>query len=119
MMAKQNTEGKVQTIEGKVIQETWLECVVARMKEYAIDLNLFLTWARKHIELQLYLIILLGQKDRHADALALLEGEIGIKTKATENVELRHLRIELLIKTGRWKDARDATALILKEKYVA
>ena len=72
----------------------------------------------KHIELQLYLIILLGQKDRHADALALLEGEIGVKTKATENVELRHLRIELLIKTGRWKDARDATALILKEKYV-
>ncbi|KAH7045463.1 N-acetyltransferase B complex non catalytic subunit-domain-containing protein [Linnemannia elongata] len=81
MMAKQNTEGKVQTIE----------------------------------ELQLYLIILLGQKDRHADALALLEGEIGVKTKATENVELRHLRNELLIKTGRWKDARDATALILKE----
>ncbi|KAF9098341.1 N-alpha-acetyltransferase 25, NatB auxiliary subunit [Mortierella sp. AD031] len=81
MMAKQNTEGKVQTIE----------------------------------ELQLYLIILLGQKGRHADALALLEGEIGVKTKATENVELRHLRIELLIKTGRWKDARDATALILKD----
>ncbi|KAF9585291.1 N-alpha-acetyltransferase 25, NatB auxiliary subunit [Lunasporangiospora selenospora] len=66
-------------------------------------------------ELQLYLIILLGQKDRHADALALLEGEIGTKTKATENVELRHLRIELLIKTGRWKDARDATVHILNE----
>ncbi|KAG0380880.1 N-alpha-acetyltransferase 25, NatB auxiliary subunit [Mortierella sp. AD032] len=81
MMAKQNAEGKVQTIE----------------------------------ELQLYLIILLGQKVRHADALALLEGEIGVKTKAIENVELRHLRIELLIKTGRWKDARDATALILKD----
>ncbi|KAF9182060.1 N-alpha-acetyltransferase 25, NatB auxiliary subunit, partial [Haplosporangium sp. Z 11] len=80
MMAKLNTEGKVQTIE----------------------------------ELQLYLIILLGQKDRHADALALLEGEIGTKTKAIENVELRHLRIELLIKTGRWKDARDATIHILK-----
>ncbi|KAG0265354.1 N-alpha-acetyltransferase 25, NatB auxiliary subunit [Mortierella polycephala] len=81
MMAKLNTEGKVQTIE----------------------------------ELQLYLIILLGQKDRHADALALLEGEIGTKTKAIENVELRHLRIELLIKTERWKDARDATVHILKE----
>ncbi|KAF9983748.1 N-alpha-acetyltransferase 25, NatB auxiliary subunit [Mortierella antarctica] len=81
MMAKLNTEGKVQTIE----------------------------------ELQLYLIILLGQKDRHADALALLEGEIGVKTKAVENVELRHLRIELLIKTGRWKEARDAAVQILKE----
>ncbi|KAF8928733.1 N-alpha-acetyltransferase 25, NatB auxiliary subunit, partial [Haplosporangium bisporale] len=81
MMAKLNTEGKVQTIE----------------------------------ELQLYLIILLGQKDRHADALALLEGEIGIKTKAIENVELRHMRIELLIKTGRWKDARDAAVSILKD----
>ncbi|CAO3569244.1 unnamed protein product [Mortierella alpina] len=81
MMAKLNTEGKVQTIE----------------------------------ELQLYLIILLGQKDRHADALALLEGEIGTKTKAVENVELRHMRIELLIKTGRWKDARDAATQILKE----
>ncbi|KAG0202620.1 N-alpha-acetyltransferase 25, NatB auxiliary subunit [Mortierella sp. GBA30] len=81
MMAKLNSEGKVQTIE----------------------------------ELQLYLIILLGQKDRHADALALLEGEIGTKTKAIENVELRHLRIELLIKTGRWNDARNATVQILKE----
>ncbi|KAF9390051.1 N-alpha-acetyltransferase 25, NatB auxiliary subunit [Podila verticillata] len=81
MMAKLNTEGKVQTIE----------------------------------ELQLYLIILLGQKDRHADALALLEGEIGIKTKAIENVELRHMRIELLIKTERWKDARDAAVSILKD----
>ncbi|KAG0043629.1 N-alpha-acetyltransferase 25, NatB auxiliary subunit [Gryganskiella cystojenkinii] len=60
-------------------------------------------------ELQLYLIILLGQKDRHADALALLEGDIGKKTKAIENVELRHLRIELLINTGRWQDARQAT----------
>ncbi|KAG0091882.1 N-alpha-acetyltransferase 25, NatB auxiliary subunit [Podila epicladia] len=66
-------------------------------------------------ELQLYLIILLGQKDRHADALALLEGEIGVKTKAIENVELRHMRIELLIKTGRWKDARDAAISILKD----
>ncbi|KAF9919778.1 N-alpha-acetyltransferase 25, NatB auxiliary subunit [Linnemannia zychae] len=66
-------------------------------------------------ELQLYLIILLGQKDRYADALALLEGDIGVKTKAIENVELRHLRIELLIKVGRWKDARDATVLILKD----
>lgn len=84
-----------------------------------LNQHFYLTWVCKRIELQLYLIILLGQKDRHADALALLEGEIGIKTKATENVELRHLRIELLIKTGRWKDARDATALILKEKYVA
>ncbi|KAG0345202.1 N-alpha-acetyltransferase 25, NatB auxiliary subunit [Podila humilis] len=65
-------------------------------------------------ELQLYLIILLGQKDRHADALMLLEGEIGVKTKAIENVELRHMRIELLIKTGRWKDARDAAVSILK-----
>ncbi|KAF9576942.1 N-alpha-acetyltransferase 25, NatB auxiliary subunit [Mortierella alpina] len=81
MMAKLNTEGKVQTIE----------------------------------ELQLYLIILLGQKDRHTDALALLEGEIGVKTKAVENVELRHLRIELLIKSGRWKEARDAAVQILKE----
>ncbi|KAG0036056.1 N-alpha-acetyltransferase 25, NatB auxiliary subunit [Podila clonocystis] len=81
MMAKLNTEGKVQTIE----------------------------------ELQLYLIILLGQKDRHADALALLEGEIGVKTKAIENVELRHMRIELLIKTERWKDARDAAVSILKD----
>ncbi|KAF9322121.1 N-alpha-acetyltransferase 25, NatB auxiliary subunit [Podila horticola] len=68
MMAKLNTEGKVQTIE-----------------------------------------------DRHADALALLEGEIGVKTKAIENVELRHMRIELLIKTGRWKDARDAAISILKD----
>ncbi|KAF9114721.1 N-alpha-acetyltransferase 25, NatB auxiliary subunit [Mortierella sp. AM989] len=81
MMAKMNTEGKVETIE----------------------------------ELQLYLIILLGQKDRQADALALLEGEIGIKTKATENVELRYLRIQLLIQVNRWKDARDATVQILKE----
>jgi len=64
------------------------------------------------------LIILLGQKDRHADALALLEGDIGKKTKAIENVELRHLRIELLIKTGRWQDARDATKQILQNvKY--
>ena len=64
------------------------------------------------------MIILLGQKDRHADALALLEGEIGVKTKAVENVELRHMRIELLIKTGRWKEARDAAMQILKEiKY--
>ncbi|KAF9305110.1 N-alpha-acetyltransferase 25, NatB auxiliary subunit [Mortierella antarctica] len=66
-------------------------------------------------ELQLYLIILLGQKDRHVDALALLEGEIGVKTKAIENVELRHMRIELLIKAGRWKDARDAAISILKD----
>ncbi|KAF9206876.1 N-alpha-acetyltransferase 25, NatB auxiliary subunit [Haplosporangium sp. Z 27] len=66
-------------------------------------------------ELQLYLIILLGQKDRQADALALLEGNIGIKTKAIENVELRYLRIQLLIEVGRWKDARDATVQILKE----
>ncbi|GJJ73045.1 N-terminal acetyltransferase B complex non-catalytic subunit [Entomortierella parvispora] len=65
-------------------------------------------------ELQLYLIVLLGQKDRYADALALLEGDIGKKTKAIENVELRHLRIELLIKTGRWQDARDATKQILQ-----
>lgn len=72
-----------------------------------------------NIELQLYLIILLGQKDRHADALALLEGEIGIKTKAIENVELRHMRIELLIKTGRWKDARDAAVSILKDSKYA
>lgn len=88
------------------------------MKKYAIELTFLSMRTWKYIELQLYLIILLGQKDRHADALALLEGEIGVKTKATENVELRHLRNELLIKTGRWKDARDATALILKEKYV-
>ncbi|KAI1317905.1 N-alpha-acetyltransferase 25, NatB auxiliary subunit [Mortierella claussenii] len=66
-------------------------------------------------ELQLYLIILLGQKDRHVDALALLEGDIGVKTKAIENVELRFLRIELLIKIGRWNDARDATVQILRE----
>ncbi|KAF9438206.1 hypothetical protein BGZ76_009224, partial [Entomortierella beljakovae] len=66
-------------------------------------------------ELQLYLIILLGQKDRQADALELLEGEIGIKTKAIENVELRYLRIQLLIQVGRWKDARDAAVQILKE----
>ncbi|KAF9366671.1 N-alpha-acetyltransferase 25, NatB auxiliary subunit [Mortierella sp. NVP85] len=66
-------------------------------------------------ELQLYLIILLGQKDRHLDALALLEGDVGIKTKAIENVELRYLRIQLLIKAERWKDARDATIQILTE----
>ncbi|KAG0004483.1 N-alpha-acetyltransferase 25, NatB auxiliary subunit [Entomortierella chlamydospora] len=66
-------------------------------------------------ELQLYLIILLGQKDRQADALGLLEGEIGVKTKAIENVELRYLRIQLLIQVGRWKDARDATMQVLKE----
>ncbi|KAF8923010.1 N-acetyltransferase B complex non catalytic subunit-domain-containing protein [Dissophora ornata] len=81
MMAKLNTDGKVETIE----------------------------------ELQLYLIILLGQKDRHLDALALLEGDIGLKTKAIENVELRYLRIQLLIKAGRWQDARDATVQILKQ----
>lgn len=119
MMAKQNTEGKVQTIEGKLILDRCPVCDVDRVKKYAIKLTFLSTRTGKHIELQLYLIILLGQKDRHADALALLEGEIGFKTKATENVELRHLRNELLIKTGRWKDARDATALILKEKYVA
>ncbi|KAG0005209.1 N-alpha-acetyltransferase 25, NatB auxiliary subunit [Modicella reniformis] len=66
-------------------------------------------------ELQLYLIILLGQKDRHVDALALLEGDVGVKTKAIENVELRYLRIQLLIKAERWKDARDATVQILTE----
>ncbi|KAI8350533.1 N-acetyltransferase B complex non catalytic subunit-domain-containing protein [Mortierella sp. GBAus27b] len=66
-------------------------------------------------ELQLYLIILLGQKDRHLDALALLEGDIGVKTKAIENVELRYLRIQLLIKAERWKDARDATVQILTQ----
>ena len=68
-----------------------------------------------NVELQLYLIILLGQKDRHLDALALLEGDVGIKTKAIENVELRYLRIQLLIKAERWKDARDATIQILTE----
>lgn len=72
-----------------------------------------------YVELQLYLIILLGQKDRHVDALALLEGEIGVKTKAIENVELRHMRIELLIKAGRWKDARDAAISILKDSKYA
>ncbi|KAG0299446.1 N-alpha-acetyltransferase 25, NatB auxiliary subunit [Dissophora globulifera] len=66
-------------------------------------------------ELQLYLIILLGQQNRHVDALALLEGDVGIKTKAIENVELRHLRIQLLIQAERWQDARDATVQILKE----
>ncbi|KAG0365803.1 N-alpha-acetyltransferase 25, NatB auxiliary subunit [Gamsiella multidivaricata] len=66
-------------------------------------------------ELQLYLIILLGQKDRHIDALALLEGDIGVKTKAIDNVELRYLRIELLIKAGRWNDGRDAAVQILQE----
>ncbi|ORY96032.1 N-acetyltransferase B complex non catalytic subunit-domain-containing protein [Lobosporangium transversale] len=81
MMAKMNSEGKVETIE----------------------------------ELQLYLIILLGQEDRYLDALNLLEGEIGVKTKAIENVELRFLRIDLLIKVGRWNDARQAAAQILKE----
>lgn len=64
------------------------------------------------------MIILLGQKDRHADALALLEGDIGKKTKAIENVELRHMRIELLIRIGRWQDAREATKDILQnDKY--
>jgi N-terminal acetyltransferase B complex non-catalytic subunit len=67
------------------------------------------------LELQLYLIILLGQNNRHVDALALLEGDIGIRTKAIENVELRYLRIQLLIKAERWKDARDAAVQILRE----
>lgn len=49
------------------------------------------------------------------DALALLEGDIGVKTKAIENVELRFLRIELLIKAGRWSDARNAAIEILQD----
>ncbi|KAG0255713.1 N-alpha-acetyltransferase 25, NatB auxiliary subunit [Actinomortierella ambigua] len=66
-------------------------------------------------ELQLYLIILLDQQNREKDALAILDGELGVKTKAIENVELRYLRISLLIKTQQWDTARDAALHILRE----
>ncbi|KAG0240907.1 N-alpha-acetyltransferase 25, NatB auxiliary subunit [Actinomortierella wolfii] len=66
-------------------------------------------------ELHLYLIILLSQQGREKDALAILEGELSTKTKAIENVELRHLRINLLIKTQQWDAARDAALHILRE----
>lgn len=118
-MAKLNTEGKVQTIEGNLTHSLAGATLSSSLKFLQL-ITIRWTFLTSHnLELQLYLIILLGQKERHVDALALLEGEIGIKTKAVENVELRHLRIELLIKAGRWKDARDAAMQILKEiKYV-